>query len=140
MVVAPVVVARLLRRGGVTAMALRVACRQLFIQASLNGAELSIDIFDAARKLCGVRRCGDRLDGGRQIDDAIIDPGQFFDRQRKLPVDQFGSVRSNWIPDPVMDPGLPSCPLEHACGGELRRLAFGEFCGLELSHLLVFRE
>lgn len=82
MIVAPVVATRLLRRGGVTTTALRVACRQVLIQASLNGAELSIYIVDAERKLCGVRRCGDSMDGGRQLRqrDAISDPGKLVER------------------------------------------------------------
>lgn len=44
----------------------------------MNGGELPIDIVDTMRKLRGVQRCADSLDGGRQLqrgdlDDAISD-------------------------------------------------------------------
>ena len=87
-VVTRAVVVGLPRRSGVKVAALRVAAlvhRKTFTQALLNGGELSIDVVDTACKLRGVQRCGDSLDGGRQLrqgdlDDAIGNLRKFVER------------------------------------------------------------
>lgn len=59
--------------------------RKTFIQVLLDGGEPSIDVVDTACKLRGVQRCGDSLDGGRQLrrgglDDAISNLRKFVER------------------------------------------------------------